>query len=772
MIKRVNIRNVWTIVVSLAMIATTSAQAAAVIYEPFNYATGGLNGKGGTTEIGLTNTWSANASANVVPSSLTYGTLSVSGGSIGNLNGGSNNYGGTRSISASALVANGLLNDGATLWFSVLMGYGAGGNLTNSRLAFSLANSNFSGNNYSYYIVNEGPQLGSGLGATLGRFSTNGRIVATQFRDSTFGTSGVSGNVFGTEPSSTIGAAQQRLVIGKITWGASSDTIELYEPDTSLSLGSVKSTLTVNVDQSTYDVITWARGDVVTMDEIRFGASYADVVPIPAGAPVTASLSPTNAAVNVSKSANLVATFNKPVRLTGSGTVTITNLTLATAEVINLPDARVTITDSTYLTINPSANLATSAQYAVLFSNNAVEDYTSLAFDGISETNVWTFTATSDATAPAITDTNPADGANGGIFTPLRATFSENVLFTGTGTIKVRNVTLGSDIQTYTLPNANVNISSNVLTILSTVRRTTNTTYAVQISSNAIEDFGGNAFAGTADETSWNFTTLSTVNYEWSGATDANWNNPANWNANGVPIDSLAGGSLELYSGNGERIVFNVPLSSNPVPTSNIPALGGEASGSRDYITPQLDVKAGTITFSALGYGSQGLVRDTDYPWTMTVGDGDTDNGSASLTLNGGFTSGINRDQTGAMVWTIKADGTVTMNAAGTVLIFGYDTGRPANFILNGGSFTTTDELDMLQGSTAYGTSYIEFNGKSSTFTAKFGTDFPNLASVIARCGDGLTFRSTVGALRVTDNGNTTFTVSVAPPSGTVIQFK
>ena len=63
------------------------------------------------------------------------------------------------------------------------MGYGTGGNLTNARLAIALANSNFSTGNYQYWIANEGAQLGSGLGVTLGRFDgVNGKVVATQFR--------------------------------------------------------------------------------------------------------------------------------------------------------------------------------------------------------------------------------------------------------------------------------------------------------------------------------------------------------------------------------------------------------------------------------------------------------------------------------------------------------------------------------------------------------------------------------------------------------------
>jgi hypothetical protein len=74
-----------------------------------------------------------------------------------------------------------------------------------------------------------------------------------------------------------------RLVVGRITWGATEDTIDIFLPDTNLNLGPVHSTLTVDVDQSGYDTISFARGDKVVMDEIRFGASFESVIGL--GAP-------------------------------------------------------------------------------------------------------------------------------------------------------------------------------------------------------------------------------------------------------------------------------------------------------------------------------------------------------------------------------------------------------------------------------------------------------------------------------------------------------
>jgi hypothetical protein len=266
--------------------ATTTADDGTqpLIYEPFNYPVGGLNGASGSSEIGLDGVWTANASALVASGSLSHGSLPTAGNSIGGLSGGSNNFGGARTVSASALTGNGLLDDGAVLWFSVIMGYDSGGNRTNSRLALVLADESMNGGNFNFWFDTPGA---TGLGVTLGNFSGAGKFAATEIRDSTFG-DGTAGNVVGTVSSAVLPSANTNvdtaLVVGKITWGATPadpDLIELFLPGTDLAFPDTStpvSTLSVTVDQSGYDTITWARGDKMVMDEVRFGASYHDVI--------------------------------------------------------------------------------------------------------------------------------------------------------------------------------------------------------------------------------------------------------------------------------------------------------------------------------------------------------------------------------------------------------------------------------------------------------------------------------------------------------------
>ncbi len=250
------------------------SEAALVAYEGFDYAAGALGSASGGT--GWSGNWSSNSATLVTDSDLTYGSLDTSGGSIGNLAAAINRFGASRTID---LATPGLLANGSELWFSLMMGYDTAGNRTNSRLSFVLGTEAISTANGNDYTFTTGT---TGLGVTFGRFgSTNGNIVATRTNDAdlVFGT--------GSDGSNPVVYAADSLqvdyafVVGRITWGELSDTIDLFLPDANLNLGSVHSTLTTNVDQSGYDTISFKRGDRVVMDEIRFGSSYASVTPIP-----------------------------------------------------------------------------------------------------------------------------------------------------------------------------------------------------------------------------------------------------------------------------------------------------------------------------------------------------------------------------------------------------------------------------------------------------------------------------------------------------------
>jgi hypothetical protein len=254
-------------------------------------------------------------------------------------------------------------------------------------------------------------------------------------------------------------------------------------------------------------------GFVVTFTQVQSGTyPYIDAVVVDytipsADPPVIAALSPADDATGVVRNANLVATFNKPVVLTGTGTVTIRNKTLSTDQVVTLPDAQVSAS-ALAVTINPAALLAAGTDYAVLISNNAVEDLNGTDFAGILDDTTWNFTPTTDGTPPALASTDPADGATDvWTYANLAATFDEPVKLTGTGSVTIRNLSLAEDL-TINLPDSQVSVSDTQLTINLSGRLATGTDYAVQIDSDAVEDLDGNPFAGILAATAWNFTTV------------------------------------------------------------------------------------------------------------------------------------------------------------------------------------------------------------------------------------------------------------------------
>lgn len=101
---------------------------------------------------------------------------------------------------------------------------------------------------------------------------------------------------------------------------------------------------------------------------------------------------PVNGTTEVSPTANLVVMFDEPIQA-GAGNIVLTNLTDGTATPIAASDSsQVSIDSGTNLTINPTANLLHSKQYAVLVETNAITDASGNFFGGISSSATWRFT--------------------------------------------------------------------------------------------------------------------------------------------------------------------------------------------------------------------------------------------------------------------------------------------------------------------------------------------------------------------------------------------
>jgi uncharacterized repeat protein (TIGR02543 family) len=252
-----------TATVSITVNTTTPVGLA--LYEPFNYAVGNLHDKSGASEIGFTGTWNTGSLITTEAPSLSYGTLPARGLRVRSV--GVNSPGGARPISPAALAGRGLLDNGATLWFSVVMGGTGGYDASGNLIDIALANNAMP---YSGNVPDDGSIPGAGIGVRL----QNKGVYAAQYVPVGTPLTGAYDNTV----TGGIVNDNYRLVVGKIIWGATNDTMEIYLPEQDMILPAPTSVLTANVDQATFDTLTFSRGSNVLLDEIRFGATLQSVL--------------------------------------------------------------------------------------------------------------------------------------------------------------------------------------------------------------------------------------------------------------------------------------------------------------------------------------------------------------------------------------------------------------------------------------------------------------------------------------------------------------
>lgn len=230
-----------------------SAEAVPVIYEGFEQTAGSLNGKAGGTGLG---TWSQSGDDPVVGTSLSFGaSLPTSGGRVDGTTAG--NYIAQTSIGTTLSDAD-LMGDGKTLWFSFVADIDGGDDVAIAigSTALSFTN-NFSGG-------------GSGIGM---RFQDKVKFAGITDTGPTFAKS--------TNFNVNASAQTVYLAAGKIEWGSggANDKITVYLPDSAtLSQGSAIGSITANLNQATFTTLSIYNNGDGDIDEIRFGATYNDVI--------------------------------------------------------------------------------------------------------------------------------------------------------------------------------------------------------------------------------------------------------------------------------------------------------------------------------------------------------------------------------------------------------------------------------------------------------------------------------------------------------------
>lgn len=281
--------NTSTLATSLSLLfLASSAQSALIVYEGFDYLEGSdlpsLNGGEGWAGGWSGGNWD-------VISGQSFGDVAVSGGAVQRPSR-SGNAATSRVVSTTAQPS--LVGDGSTIWFSVLL------QGTGSPAADSLATAGFATNTWGTIVFGD-TALTGGSGVGPAPIGAGGNAIGVGFRGGnglSFDDLQIQGVVYdGGTASTTTDAASPTigsdtvLIVGSVQWSASGtdDILTLYNViDPAAALPTAFTTLTADLDQSTFNVVSIGDAQTSIYDEIRFGTELIDVLAIPE--PTSASL--------------------------------------------------------------------------------------------------------------------------------------------------------------------------------------------------------------------------------------------------------------------------------------------------------------------------------------------------------------------------------------------------------------------------------------------------------------------------------------------------
>lgn len=252
-------------VASILAIAIIPSAAGPLLYEGFDYAdsresnNASLAGANGGTGWG--GGWKETKwpMADAVEPGLAFGRLGVKGNAATST---ASSWGHATRATGETLSKAGLLNNGATLWFSIVIDNSAAASGVKNGLA--LGTGAFSGD-----AQEKMPQGSFGIGLLQSGYE---KVVAACWADGSLST----GNT-GIYPT------QATLFVGKIEWGSTdeaNETLTIYAPGADLKLGNPVAKLVIPAaNQSKFDTVALLTKDNGRMDEIRYGAGAQDVIP-------------------------------------------------------------------------------------------------------------------------------------------------------------------------------------------------------------------------------------------------------------------------------------------------------------------------------------------------------------------------------------------------------------------------------------------------------------------------------------------------------------
>lgn len=371
-------------------------------------------------------------------------------------------------------------------------------------------------------------------------------------------------------------------------------------------------------------------------------------------APTLVAAIPADNSTNVANNANLLITFNEPVKA-GTGNIVIVQGT-DLYENIDITNTDRVQFSGNQITINPSNDFASSQPYIVLIASGVIKDIANNNFAGITDSTAWNFTS-ADNTIPMITGVTPANNATEVLVNSnVTLTFSENVT-ANAGNIYIRRVSNGSTWRTIDVTAAEVSIAGNVVTINPAVDFESSTAYYVDVEANAFKDASANGNAEFSGLTGLRFTTqdiiapyvLSLDPTDNTTGVKRNGNITLTFSENVKPGTT---GTIEVKRTSDDMVAFSVDMAADTVINeTGMPTADGIAA----FVT-----NGGTTVRVALD--SANLADNTEYYVTIT--------GDAITDMSGNFFQGINSKTLWSFTTGDATDPTVTAyspadNAAG-----------------------------------------------------------------------------------------------------------
>jgi hypothetical protein len=304
-------------------------------------------------------------------------------------------------------------------------------------------------------------------------------------------------------------------------------------------------------------------------------------------APTVTSTNPAIGVAGVPLNQKIAATFSKVMDAATISGTTFT-LTLGTTTAVAGTVSYV----GTTATFTPTANLTASSHYIATITTGAKD----LAGNALASNFVWDFTTgtTSNATAPTVTSTAPADTATGvNINQTINATFSTGM---DPATISTLTFTLAGPGTTSVNGTVSCNSGCTIATFTPTANLTTNAQFTAKVTTGA-KDLFGNALAANKV---WTFTTGTTTG-----------TGPVNLGSAGTFAGSMGGAAGETNSGT--LTVINGDMSTTGKSTT--------VTGFHDTTLPYVQFSGGCIyTETPLNVGVvNGTIYTAPPPPTTTA---------------------------------------------------------------------------------------------------------------------------------------------------------